>query len=401
MNSKKLKLFASILFFGLIILVVYYKNIQGSPSPRYFTSDRYIIIGGKPFFPIGLYSVNPLKRWDPPNAFEEIKEAGFNSVHTYENESEYLQEYVKKAESVGLKVLIYPGSRMEKPEFNINDVKNTVANLAKSPAILSWYLSEEPDAANIDPKQIKEERDLISNLDPGRATSIIISDRSRYKNYANYSDIFMIERYPVPKQSIVDVAESLDMARKAVKDKIPVWAVLQAFGYQNDKNKGWDWGREPTLQEMKAMTWLAIAKGVRGIFYFTYHGSQYFIKDSPDHWEGLKAIAGELRSVYPLLVAPEVKSGLSRVSVSDSNKSSFFWTVREVNEGNLLIPAGTYLIAINGDTNPGRATFNFNNRDIGNVKVVSEERVLQTAKGSFSDSFAPYEVHIYGLAPIH
>jgi hypothetical protein len=206
----------------------------------------------------------------------------------------------------------------------------------------------------------------------------------------------MIERYPIPKQPIVDVAEHVDLARKAVKDRIPVWAVLQAFGYQNEKNKGWGWKREPTYQEMKAMTYLAIARGARGIFYFTYHGSQYFIKDSPRHWEDLKAIVGELRAVYPLLVAPEVEDGLISASMPGMNQSSLFWTVRQVAEGKSLIQAGTYLIVVNGTDRSVTATFELR-RTTNSVEVVLEKRALAVTKGMFSDNFEPYEVHIYRL----
>ena len=394
-NNKKWKLILSIIFFSLIILEGCYWKIQ--KSPQYFTSDNCLIVEGKPFFPIGIYSVNPLKRWDPSFAFEEIKEAGFNSVHTYEHDGDYLEKYVKSAELAGLRVLIFPGVLLEKPEFDIKKVINTVKNLEKSPSILSWYLVEEPDSSNIAPKQIEELKGVIRYLDPHHSISIIISDPKKYINYANCSDIFMIERYPVPKQPIVDVAEHVDLARKAVKDRIPVWAVLQAFGYQNEKNKGWGWKREPTYQEMKAMTYLAIARGARGIFYFTYHGSQYFIKDSPLHWENLKTIVGELKAIYPILVGPEVQESVISISMTGVSQSSFLWTVRQVTEGNSFIQPGTYLIVVNGGNHSGTATFELKHHSISSVRVVLEKRVIATSNGFFSDHLEPYEVHIYSL----
>jgi hypothetical protein len=393
-NGGTLKLILGIFFISVMSLTGCYRDIK--VSSKYFNTDNCLIVDGKPFFPIGIYSVNPLKRWDPPFAFEEIKAAGFNTVHTYEYDEDYLNKYVKKAELAGLKVLIFPGVLLEKPEFDISKLGNLVKHLTKSPAILSWYLVEEPDSSNITPKQIEELKGVIRDLDPHHPISIIISDPKKYINYSNCTDIFMIERYPVPKQPIVDVAEHVDLARKAVKDRIPVWAVLQAFGYQNEKNKGWGWKREPTYQEMKAMTYLAIVRGARGIFYFTYHGSEYFIKDSPRHWEDLKAIVGELRAIYPLLVAPEVEDGLISISMTGINRSSSFWMIRQVKEGNSLIQAGTYLIVVNGGNQSGTATFVIK-RATSNVRVILEDRVIPVTKGIFSDNFKPYEVHIYSL----
>lgn len=390
-----MKLIRSLLSFALIILVGCYWNIQ--KSPRFFTSDNLLIVDGKPFFPIGIYSVNPLKRWDPPSAFEEIKEAGFNAVNTLEYDKDYLRKYLKKAEMVGLKVLVYPGDYLGNPKFDMGNVENAVKDLARSSAILVWYLSGEPDQANIDPKQIVKGKDLIRNLDSLHPTLIVISNPQKYTHYANCSDIFMIERYPVPKQPIIDVAEHIDLARKAVKDRVPVWVALQVFGYQNEKNKGWGWKREPTYQEMKAMTYLAIARGARGIFYFTYRGTEYSIKDSPRHWEGLKTIVRELRAIYPLLTASEVEDGVINISMSGVKQPSLFWTVRRVTEGNSLIQPGTYLIGVNGTNRSMTTTFEPKRHGASSIKVLLENRVLAAFNGSFSDNFNPYEVHIYSL----
>lgn len=88
------------------------------------------------------------------------------------------------------------------------------------------------------------------------------------------------------------------------------------------------WKREPTFYEMKAMTYLAIASGAKGIFYYTFHGSQYFIKDSPEHWESLKTIVKELKTIYPLLVASEIKDFKIGSTEDGDEKESLFWTVR-------------------------------------------------------------------------
>lgn len=390
-----MKLSLSILSVVLILNSGYERFKKPS---EFFDSNRFLPVEGKPFFPIGIYSVNPSKRWDPPSAFEEIRAAGFNTVHTYEHEVGYLEEYARKAESAGLKVLVYPGSRMEQSDFNTDSVKTTVRNLGKSPAILSWYLAEEPDAFHISPGSTEKGKDIIQEMDPLHPVSIIISDPQQYRTYAKCSDVFMIERYPVPRQPIVDIAEHVDLARKAVGDKIPVWAVLQAFGYQNEKNNGWGWKREPSLIEMKAMTYLAIVQGARGIFYFTYHGSQYFIKESPRHWDELKALVGELRDIYPLLVSHEVGDRMINASFSGTDRNSLFWTVRQVTEGSSSIQAGTHVIAVSGANKDGTATFELTQNNIRKVRVIRENRALDVTNGFFSDRFGPYEVHIYGLA---
>lgn len=357
----------------------------------YISSNGLLTIKDRPFFPIGIYSVNP------PSAFKEIKEAGFNTVHTYEFRHDYLKTYIDHAEKLGLKVLVFPGDRIEMPKFNIQNVKETVKSHKESSTVLAWYLSDEPDGG-ISPERVKDIKELIHELDPFHPTSVVIANRRKVKDYAETADIIMVDPYPVPRKPLIDVAQAVDMARKAVGDKKPVWAVLQAFGYQNEKNKGWGWKREPTYQEMRAMTYLAIAQGAKGIFYYTYHGSQYFIKESPRHWENLKAIVGELTLIYPLLISPEIEDfELSVTTTPTSNQSPLLWTVRKVSEESLYIKAGTYLIVVNSANHSVMATFWLKQIQSNDIKVIFENRKLVSTNGNFSDSFAPYEVHIYNF----
>jgi hypothetical protein len=353
--------------------------------------ENLLLIEGQPFFPIGIYSVNP------PSAFNEVKAAGFNTVHTYETKKDYLVEYVKLAQKTGLKVLIYPGDYMGNPKFDIDNVNNMVKDFARSSAILAWYLCDEPELQKVSPGQLVEEMNLVHELDSFHPVAIVLADQKKFTDYAETTDIFMVDPYPVPHRPLVDVAKTVDAARKAVGDKRPIWAVLQAFGYQNEKNKGWGWKREPTYQEMRAMTYLAIVRGVWGIFYYTYHGSQYFIKESPRHWENLKAIVGELRSIYPLLISPEITDFELIIAEPGSGQSSLYWTVRKVSEETLFIQAGTYLIAVNAANRPVTATFRVKQDQSNNIKVILGNRKLVSINGNFSDSFAPYEVYIYNL----
>jgi len=400
-KSKLIFVIISTIFVVLILVSVfdYYKTEE---HPRYFTSDSILILEGKPFFPIGIYSVNPLKRWDPPTAFDEIKAAGFNSVHTYEFEPDYLHEYIKSADSVGLKVLIYPGDRMVRTGFHIDNVRNFVNHLAESSTILSWYLADEPELGGISPAVVKQAHNIIKEIDPYHFTSVVVSDPTQYANYMNVSNVFMIDPYPIAKWAdyritmVSDKVEAVLDAMRTTGVSKPLWAVLQAFGCQNEKNKGWGWDREPTKQEIKAMTYLAIVKGVSGIFYYTYHGSQYYIKESPKHWDHLKAIVGELREIYPLLVSGEDEDVVVNTIENDTVESSLFWTARQVTEGNNLIKPGTYLIVVNGANRPVTATFELNNH-VGIVRMIFEDGKLPCPDGSFTNNFKPYEVHIYGL----
>lgn len=348
----------------------------------------------RPFFPIGIYSVNP------PSAFEELKMAGFNTVHTYELGSDYLKTYIDHAEKLGLKVLIFPGDRIDFPQFDNKRVQEALKDLKKSPVVLAWYLSDEPDGG-IPPERVKEVKDLVHQLDPSRPTSVVIANPQKVRDYAETADIIMVDPYPIPRQPLVKMAEAIDVARDAVGGRKPIWVVLQAFGYQSEKNKGWGWEREPTYEEMKAMTYLAITHKAKGIFYYAYHGSQYFIKDSPQHWRDLKRIVGELNKIYPLLAPPEGKEVVQTADVKarGSNTQSIHWIVKEVQERDSSFEKGMYLVAVNSAKEDIVSTFRFSEFTDNTplIPVILEGRKLKVEGKVFQDHFAPYEVHIYRL----
>lgn len=366
---------------------------------KYFDFDNFLIINSQRFFPIGIFGVTNYSEFE--EIFKEIKSAGFNSVQSYKWGHNYLRSYIRTAEKVGLKTLVYPGFEIKeaKDKINIDDVKNTLKDFKSSSTILAWYLRDEPDPHNISPQKLKKEIELIHEIDPIHPTSMVISNPKSFDNYAEASDILICNPYPVPKRPVTIVAQYVNLARNAVNNKKPVWAVLQAFGYQNEKYRGWGWEREPTFEEMKAMTYLAVTQGVRGIFYYAYGcpNCQYYIKYSSRHWEGLKNIVKELKAIYPLLVSNEVKDVVSVVSDLVDGKASPFWTVRRVSKGNPLIKEGTYLIVVNGLNRSVKATYKFNKRVSESVKVVLEDRYLKLSESRLTDSFKPYEVHIYFL----
>jgi hypothetical protein len=364
-------------------------NRTAQKGKIFISSDKFVTIENEPFFPIGIYSANP------PSGFKEIKEAGFNTVHTYETRRNYLREYIDNAARSGLKVLIYPGGDLANAKFSMEEMVNTIMEFEKAPAILAWYLSDEPELQGANPEQIAKLIKSVRKMDPSRPGAMVVAQIDKYGDYSDATDIFMVDPYPVPRKPLIDVAKAVDLARKTVGDKKPVWAVLQAFGYQNEKNKGWGWQREPTYLEMRAMTYLAIVQGAKGIFYYTYHGSQYFIKESPRHWENLKAVVKELRAIYPLLISPEINSIERSIMLEGSSQSSLFWTVRNVSGGSAPIQEGTYLIVVNGANEPVMANIRIKQHSGTDIHVVFENRKLVFSDRQFSDLFAPYEVHIY------
>jgi len=343
-----------------------------------------LLVNKEPFFPIGMYSVRS------PTVFTELKRAGFNTVHSYEISKEYLCNYLLKAEDAGLKTYIYPATQMKDISYSLQKVASAVEEFRNSPALLAWQLVDEPELKKtISLSDVAQLYKMVDIVDGTHPSALVISKADKLEDYVPYTDIIIVDPYPIPDRPLTLVSDMIDKTILAVGDKKPVWAILQVFGYQDKQHKGWNRKREPTLAEVRCMTYLAIAHGAKGIFYFAYHGSQYDIRLSPKHWDGVKRIAGELRDLTPVLLAPKSKKKIG-VKVDGGNQTTIHSLIKEWD-------GKTYLIAVNVSNAPIRGIFSGIDESVQQIDVEFENRNVNCVNGGFSDDFTPYAVHIYKI----
>ncbi len=338
---------------------------------------------GEPFFPIGIYSANP----PSDHVFGQLKEAGFNTAHTYASQLAYLESYLNACESYGLKGLVPPGRVRDAAAFADGAHLANVPTLRSAPALLAWYLVDEPELQDIPAEVVAGGRADILELDSQSSIAIVVYRRERYSDYAGATDVLMTDIYPIrgarnwPLRSVGDaVWEAIDATANAK----PVWAVVQAFGYQNEVNNGWGHAREPTVHELRAMTYLAIVQGTSGIFFYAYHGSRYYIEDSPEFWQAVKDVAGEINALLPCLVRPPaapVTMSLSRAT------SQIYCTTRTDGQS-------SYLIAVNAGPEPASAHFRLSGQP-QMADVLFEGRSVDVEAGVLADRFDAYAVHVY------
>jgi hypothetical protein len=105
-----------------------------------------MLVDGKPFYPIGTYR-DPSDRNDD---FTGITHAGFNITHSYDFEGkdatiEQARAYLDAAQAAGVKVFMgIPRHLFFAREWNA--IQKWVAALMDHPALLVWYLMDEPEA---------------------------------------------------------------------------------------------------------------------------------------------------------------------------------------------------------------------------------------------------------------
>ena len=141
--------------------------------------------------------------------------------------------------------------------------------------------------------------------------------------------------------------------------------------------------REISADEQTAQTYGNVIKGASGLAYFM--GQPMGLK----HWARLKQLNAELQELTPVLFSPEPTGS---VSVSEP---AILATARRLD-------GKTYVLAVNIEGRQTKAEFDLsgvlNARD-GKVKgkTLFENRPIEISRGRLSDSFQPYQRHVYQL----
>ncbi|UII28647.1 carbohydrate binding domain-containing protein [Fulvivirga maritima] len=299
-----------------------------------------LIADGLPFFPFGFYCV-PVG-----NLPEKEVVHGMNLIGPYQdNQPEGLAQrkaYMDRCAELGIKVQYAvnsligsghngaPGLDMPKEE-KIALLKSEIGTFKDHPALLSWYINDEPDGQGRPASILEEAYDVIHEVDPYHPVSIVFMMPSRAAEFENTMDIAMTDPYPIPKAP-EEVLYNLNGYTDAYQYKKSVWMVPQAFGGQEM------WEREPTANELRVMTYMGLISGAKGIQYYI-RGEGNINPQAVSAWSECSNMAVEVSQMASFLLsadlAPEAKVSDDRILTK-----AFKY------QGNLLV------IAVNKDNKP-------------------------------------------------
>jgi hypothetical protein len=359
-------------------------------KPNEVKTDRLtggLIVNQRIFFPFGFYSYSPVH----PTLPEEEVVKGFNMISPYQK---ILPEtlngrkaYMDRCAQTGMKVhynlLSVSGgggvssktddiAEDEKRELLISEIRT----FKDHPALLAWYISDEPNGYKIPPEKLEEIYRLVKSIDPWHPVSIVFTAPFlSSKKYTDALDIVMADPYPVPTGSVTQVGDITAQLRSEFEGKRPVWIVPQAFG------GGEWWGREPTFQEMRTMTYQSIVNGATGIQYFIRHGPNSFPK-SISAWNECGRMALEIAEITPWLLSDEKPLPVQ------SNSANIRITSR-VHNGQLLI------IAVNKVNSPRKVDINISGTTLNSARVLFENRSVPVYSGAFSDYLPAFGSQVY------
>lgn len=177
------------------------------------------------------------------------------------------------------------------PEEKLARLREEILRVKDHPALLSYYIADEPDGQGVSPETLQKSYDLIHELDPYHPITVVIISSLPARRYANTYDIIMADPYPVPNAPATEAPRMIADIYQQMRYEKAVWLVPQVFG------GGEIWTREPSSREVRLMVYgsiLAGARGVQGFHRMPDNGS-------PLLWNGFKTIAVELQQIAPYL----------------------------------------------------------------------------------------------------
>lgn len=354
------------------------------------------------FFPIAVWLQ------DPRNA-EKFRAAGMN---TYVG----LWEGPTEAQLAAL----------DRTDMKVICEQNAVAlrHLA-DPAIIGWLQPDEPDNAQeradhhgYDPpiarQKIVDQYTAWSQADPTRpillgmgqgvawndyyGRGVRTGHAEDYPAYAKGADILSFDIYPVVHENpavagkLWFVGHGVDHLVQIANGEKPVWNCIECTHIANAKAKA-------TPQQVRCEVWMSLIHGSRGIIWFVHQFAPKFreaaLFDDPEMLAAVTAINKQITELAPVLNSPTLPKRESGFAGANTDPNSPITTMVKRQGG------FTYIFAVEEHGTACKAGFvryiSGHGLDRYEVNVLGENRTIQAKDASFTDDFAPWEVHIYKI----
>lgn len=374
---------------------------ESAAAPRItLRDDGVAMVDGGPWFPIGVYSVEPcaFNGFDYRKAFADLSSVGIDLGHSYRHWRD--ESFYAGAKSAGAKLFVNG-----KPAVKGDDW--FLSARAHDP-IIAWYIGDDT-SMNTTPQELLDRDEACRMLDGTRLTCHADGvgarrAKSNLRDYVDFADVFLPEIYPFDghgdERCVAEVCRDMDRCFSdyarfgRVSRPRAVWPILQCFD-------GASWKRYPSAAEMYATSFAAIIHGAQGITWFKYGGA----KDAnnrysgmfrtPEDWAAMTNITRRISSLRPVLVArtpaqpsaPEIVKGPACDPLGQPSVTMLMKVHGDEK----------YAFTVNASPEPVRARFADGLSGVSRAHVMWEDRSVQVLNGAFEDDFAAFAVHVYRI----
>ena len=359
------------------------------PVERVEIRTEGLYVNGKPFFPVG---IGWAAHWH--HSLPEASAMGFNLVATHglKTDPHSFRADIDDAYANGMYAAASVGNGVWQ---DLELLEQIVLDCRDHPGLLVWELEDEPNHPNnpyrYPPEDFEPVYDLIKRLDPLHPVwiNLAVGRLKDHQDYAHVADIHSDDTYPVPVASVTAVASYSENTIKG-SGKLG-WQWIQMAPLRDPPHN-----RHPTITEVRCMTYMAVAHGISGVNYFSFHymgeGWTWWVTDNPAECAQWADLTAELKLLTPYLVSPQAPGEL-KTEMMAGDGGSLYVSLRKT-------LTGYFLIAVNGATSPIKARFTIPVPEAGfapQAAVRSENRLIDVNNGVLEDAFEPLAVHLYEL----
>ncbi len=363
---------------------------RSDPVPRIvWRQIGGLTIGGEPHFLLGMYGVNE-------EDMAEIAAAGFDFVHSYRwdgpGDTQSALAYLDEAQRHGLRVFMGL-SRARLMAFDERFVAERVAALMGHPALLAWYLYDEPDLDHqyVSPMWLERYYRLIRALDPFHPVVVTCAHDGAVPLYRDALDVHWTQVYG----STAFVASRLDRHREMLRPGTPLSAILHCYDRAQTGELRGDLPPDPARfqpdgRTMRANAFMALAHNSSCLEWWWWGyggGDRYFtVANAPAAWASLRQTVADIHALEPALTSEgEI---ITSVITPAEGVEVHLWEKRLADR--------VVTIAVNRDEQACRAQWTLRWPPAnGTAQVRFEERSVELAGGEIADDFGPLAVHVY------
>jgi len=380
------------IFFICAFGCVYGENVIKSPYAKWENGPLH----SADFFPVAVWLQNPARA-------SRYRRAGFNTyVGLWRGPTE---KQLKELKNAGMKVICH---------------QNKLAlKYIDEPTIIGWMHGDEPDNAQslgkgkgygppIDPQKIIDGYNKIHSTDPTRPVLLNLGQGvawdgwhgrgvrtnhpEDYRQYVKGCDIASFDIYPAvhSKPEVAGklwyVARGVERLRKWTDGKKVVWNCIECSRINNKKIKA-------TPKQVKCEVWMSIIHGSMGIIYFVHEWQPKFnesaLLSDPRMLSAVTEINKQINDLAPVLNSPTIDGDLI---VSSDNKNVPVAVMTKKYKG------ARYLFAVGMRAGSTKVKFTLPAiKGKPTVEVLGENRTILSTDGVFSDTFEPWDVHLYRI----
>jgi len=248
--------------------------VAPTPSQVMVDQDGFLIRGGEPWFPFGMYG-------GKPSAWKEIQALGIDLQHSMNWHDGAYPSLSEAGQG-----LLY-----ENKHRSPDNLKRWVSKIGAMPCARMHYVVDEPN----DDLVWKWEacNRAMAEGDPEHPTYAVLLYPASVRYQSGIADVLAVDAYPIGQGgqgNVAAVSERIDQMRSAIGDEKPVLSVMQAFGHEPPR-------------KFREMAYLSVIHGAKGLMWFAWEWGDGGMATSTELQGTLKQLIEELKPALPALTS--------------------------------------------------------------------------------------------------